>query len=48
MVTKLMLIYFSTFIYLFFIVSYKILHNDYSINISISDYEKLAIFVENN
>ena len=46
MATKLMLICFSTFIYLFSIVSYKILHKDYSINISISDLEKLAIFIE--
>ena len=46
MVPKLMLTCFSTFVYLFSIVSYKILHKDYSINISISDLEKLAIFVE--
>ena len=46
MVTKLMLISFSTFIDLFSIVSYKILQKDYSINVSISDLEKLAIFVE--
>ena len=47
MVTKLMLTCFSTFMYLFFIVSYKILHQDYSINISISDLEKLAILLKN-
>ena len=46
MVTKSMLICFSTFIYLFLIVTYKILHKDYSINMSISNLEKLDIFVK--
>ena len=46
MVTKLMFICYSTFIYLFFIVSYKIVHKDYNINISISSLERLALFGE--